>query len=209
LRVLLADDHAVVRRGIRELLAEAFTDAAFAEVSTAEDALAQVTAHPFDLVVLDISMPRRGGLDALKEIRVEAPNVPVLVLSQHAEEQYAIRALKAGARGYLTKRCATEELVRAARKIVAGGKYVSEELTERLVDVLAGGPGARPHERLSDREMQVLHMLAKGKLVKEIAAELSLSEKTVSTYRTRVLEKTNMRSNAELMRYALASGLLD
>lgn len=209
MRVLLADDHAVVRRGIRELLAEAFTDAAFAEVSTAEDALAQVTAHPFDLVVLDISMPRRGGLDALKEIRVEAPNVPVLVLSQHAEEQYAIRALKAGARGYLTKRCATEELVRAARKIVAGGKYVSEELTERLVDVLAGGPGARPHERLSDREMQVLHMLAKGKLVKEIAAELSLSEKTVSTYRTRVLEKTNMRSNAELMRYALASGLLD
>jgi DNA-binding NarL/FixJ family response regulator len=206
---LLADDHAVVRRGIRELLSEAFADAAFAEVSTAEDALAQVAAWPFDLVVLDISMPRRGGLDALKEIRAEAPNVPVLVLSQHGEEQYAIRALKAGARAYLTKECATEELVRAARKVVSGGKYVSEGLSERLVDVLAGAPGARPHERLSDREMQVLCMLAKGRLVKEIAAELSLSEKTVSTYRARLLKKMNLRSNAELTRYALASGLLD
>jgi DNA-binding NarL/FixJ family response regulator len=207
--VLLVDDHAVVRRGIRDLLAEAFADAVFEEASTGEEALALVRKGAFQLVVLDISMPRRGGMDALKDIQAEMPKLPVLVLSQHAEEQYAIRALRAGAAGYLTKDCAADELVRAARKALSGGKYVSEKLAEKLAGELTSGVGARPHERLSDRELQVLRMLAQGRAVKEIAADLSLSEKTISTYRARILEKTNMKSNAELMRYALASGLVE
>ncbi|HET6280012.1 MAG TPA: response regulator transcription factor [Polyangia bacterium] len=209
MRVLLVDDHAVVRRGIRDLLAEAFADAVFEEASTGEEALALVRKGAFQLVVLDISMPRRGGMDALKDIQAEMPKLPVLVLSQHAEEQYAIRALRAGAAGYLTKDCAADELVRAARKALSGGKYVSEKLAEKLAGELTSGVGARPHERLSDRELQVLRMLAQGRAVKEIAADLSLSEKTISTYRARILEKTNMKSNAELMRYALASGLVE
>jgi len=209
MRVLLVDDHAVVRRGIRDLLAEAFADAVFEEASTGEEAVALVREGNFQLVVLDISMPRRGGMDALKEIQAELPKLPVLVLSQHAEEQYAIRALRAGAAGYLTKDCAADELVRAARKALSGGKYVSEVLAEKLAGELTSGAGPRPHDLLSDRELQVMLMLAQGKAVKEIAADLSLSEKTISTYRARILEKTNMKSNAELMRYALASGLVE
>jgi two-component system, NarL family, invasion response regulator UvrY len=208
-RVLLVDDHAVVRRGIRDLLAEAYADAVFEEASTGEEAVMLVRKGAFQLVVLDISMPHRGGMDALKDIQAEMPKLPVLVLSQHAEEQYAIRALRAGAAGYLTKDCAADELVRAARKALSGGKYVSEKLAEKLAGELTSGVGARPHELLSDRELQVLRMLAQGRAVKEIAADLSLSEKTISTYRARILEKTNMKSNAELMRYALASGLVD
>jgi DNA-binding NarL/FixJ family response regulator len=209
MKVLLADDHAVVRRGIKDLLSEAFFDAEFAEASTGEEALAVVQTGGFELVVLDISMPGRGGMDALKEMRALTPDVPVLVLSQHAEEQYAIRALRAGASGYLTKDCAADELVRAVRKAISGGKYVSEGLAEKLVEALSGSAIGGSHERLSDRELQVLRMLAKGMSVKEIGGELSLSEKTISTYRTRILEKTHLRSNAELMRYALASGLVD
>jgi two-component system invasion response regulator UvrY len=205
----LVDDHTVVRRGIRDLLAEAFADAFFEEASTGEEALALVRQETFHLVVMDISMPRRGGMDALKEIQAELPKLPVLVLSHHAEEQYAIRALRAGAAGYLTKDCAADELVRAARKALSGGKYVTAALAEKLAGALTSGAGAHLHELLSDRELQVLRMLAQGKSIKEIAADLSLSEKTISTYRARILEKTNMKSNAELMRYALASGLVD
>lgn len=191
------------------MLREAFGDAEFSEAATAEEAMSHVRKSAFELVVLDISMPGRGGMDALKEMHAESPALPVLVLSQHTEEQYAIRALRAGACGYLTKDCAVEELVRAVRKALAGGKYVSEGVAERLVDVLAGGGPTAAHEALSDRELQVLRMLAIGKTVKEIAGELSLSEKTISTYRTRLVEKTRLRSNAELIRYALASGLVD
>ena len=209
MRVLLVDDHAVVRRGIRDLLAEEFTEAAFTEASTGEEALALVRKETFDLVVLDISMPRRGGMDALKEIQAETPKLPVLVLSQHAEEQYAIRALRAGAAGYLTKDCAADELTRAARKACAGGKYVSEALAEKLADELSAGSGAPLHERLSDRELHVMRMLALGKSVKEIAGELSLSDKTISTYRARIMQKTHIKSNAALMRYALLVGLVD
>jgi two-component system invasion response regulator UvrY len=208
-RFLIVDDHALIRRGSRELLSEAFPEAQFEEAGTGEDALGLVGRLPFDLAILDISMPRRGGLDALKEMHERVPQLPVLVLSQHGEEQYAIRALRAGARGYLTKNSAPEELVRAARKILGGGKYVSESLAERLADSLAVDHAKPLHATLSDRELEVLRFLASGQAVKEIAAELSLSEKTVSTYRTRVLEKLDMKSNAELMRYALRVGLVE
>lgn len=209
MRVLLVDDHAVVRRGIRELLSEAFCESSFDEAGTGEEGLVHVRTATYDLVVLDIGMPRRGGMDALKEIQALQPNLPVLILSHHAEEQYAIRALRAGAAGYVSKECAAEELVRAARKALSGGKYVSEALAERLAQGLAADSSARVEDLLSDRELQVLRMLALGKAVKEIAAELALSEKTVSTYRARILDKMNMKSNAELMRYALRIGLVE
>ena len=209
MRVLIVDDHAVVRRGSRELLAEAFPEAEFEEAETGEHAIGMVERMALDLVILDISMPRRGGLDALKEIEARKPGLPVLVLSHHAEEQYAIRALRAGARGYVTKDSAPEELIRAAQKALEGGKYVSSALAERLADSLSSDASKPLHESLSDRELQVLCMLAMGQAVKEIGRELSLSEKTVSTYRTRVLEKMKMTTNAELMRYALRVGLVD
>jgi two-component system, NarL family, invasion response regulator UvrY len=209
MRILLVDDHAIVRRGMRELLGEAFDAAQFEEAGTGEEALGLVNREPFDLVVLDLSMPGRGGLDALKEVRTVSPELPVLVLSQHAEEQYAIRAFRAGAAGYVTKESAPEELVRAARKALSGGKYVSSSLAEHLATRLAADPDQRAQDSLSDRELQVLRMLAIGKTVKEIGSELSLSEKTISTYRTRILDKLNAKTNAELMRFALRAGLTD
>ncbi|MDQ3031866.1 MAG: response regulator transcription factor [Myxococcota bacterium] len=209
MRVLLIDDHAIVRRGTRELLVEELPDAEFEEAGTGEDALSLVGHARFDLAILDISMPRRGGIDTLKELQVRAPSLPVLVLSQHAEEQYAIRALRSGARGYLTKNSAPEELARAARTILGGGKYVSEQLAQQLAGSLTIDPSKPPHESLSDRELEVLRMIGAGKSVKDIAAELSLSAKTVSTYRTRILEKMRMGSSAELMRYVLRTGLTE
>jgi DNA-binding NarL/FixJ family response regulator len=209
LKLLLVDDHTLVRRGIRNLLAEALSDVEFAEASTGEGALALVRRGTFELVILDISMPQRGGIEVLKDLRAVTPGIRVLMLSQHAEEQYAIRALKAGAGGYLTKDCAPEELVRAVIKCASGGKYVSERLAERLLDVISGDAAARPIERLSDRELEVLRLIGKGRAVKEIAAELALSEKTVSTYRARLLEKTALDSNGDLMRYALGCGLVE
>ena len=208
MRFLVVDDHAVVRRGVRELLAEAFDDCEVVEVATGEAAVEAFADGTWDLVVLDIAMPGRGGLDALKGILRHQPQVPVLVFSAHAEDQYAIRALKAGARGYVSKQCPPDELVVAARKLLAGQPYVSASLTD-LSSALARASDRAPHETLSDREMQVFRMLASGKSVKEIGAELTLSDKTISTYRARVLEKMNLRSNAELMRYALRSGLVD
>jgi len=208
-RFLVVDDHAVVRRGVRELLAEEFPDCEVVEAATGEDAVRTFAEGSWDLVVLDLAMPGRGGLDALKGIQHQRPQVPVLVLSAHAEDQYAIRALRAGARGYVTKQSASDELVLAARKLLAGTPYVSASLAEHLASLLTRTPERPPHETLSDREMQVFRMLAVGKSVKEIGAELALSDKTISTYRARVLEKMNLRSNAELMRYALRSGLVD
>jgi two-component system invasion response regulator UvrY len=209
MKILVVDDHAVVRRGARELLAEEFPDAAFDEAATGEDAVARAAETAFDLVVLDLSMPRRGGLEALQDLRASRPAMPVLVLSHHAEEQYAVRAFRAGARGYITKESAPEELIGAARRVLAGGKYVSPALAEQLAAALADGGHAPPHETLSHRELQVLRMIALGKAVKQIAAELALSDKTVSTYRARVLEKMKMESNADLMRYALRAGLVE
>jgi two-component system, NarL family, invasion response regulator UvrY len=208
MRILIADDHAVFRRGVRETLREAFAKATFGEAETAEETLEFVRRSTWDLLILDISMPGKSGLDILEEVKRLRPRLPVLFLSMHPEEQYARRALKAGAAGYLTKESVPEELKAAVRKVAAGGRYVSVSLAERLAYDLRRRADTPAHELLSDREFQVLRMIGAGKTVKDIADELSLSVKTVSTYRSRILEKTGMRTTAELIRYALQEQLV-
>lgn len=209
MRVLIADDHAVFRRGLRETLAEIFLKVTFGEAKTAQETVELVRRHDWDVVILDISMPGKSGLDILDDLRRLRPRLPILLLSMHPEEQFARRALKAGAAGYLTKESVPEELKEAVRKVVAGGRYVSATLAEKLAVDLREGADTPLYELLSDREFQVLRMIASGKTVKHIADELSLSVKTVSTYRARILEKSGMRTNAELIRYALQSQLVD
>ncbi|HEX5057718.1 MAG TPA: response regulator transcription factor [Kofleriaceae bacterium] len=206
-RVLLVDDHAVVRRGVRAILEDHLPAVAVSEASNGDEALAAI-AEKFDAVVLDLSMPGRDGFDLLTEIKHRQPKLPVLIMSLHGEEQFALRALRAGAAGYLTKSTAPEQLVAAITKVLRGGRYISESLAERLAaDVGLEAPGT-PHERLSDREFDVMRGIASGRSVSEIAAQMHLSVKTVSTYRTRLLEKMGMSSNAELTRYALEAGLV-
>ena len=209
MKVLIADDHAVFRRGLRETLAEAFSRATFGEAGTAQETLEQVRRQDWDVVILDISMPGKSGLDILDDLKRLRPTMPVLLLSMHPEQQFARRALKSGAAGYLTKDSVTEELKEAVKKIVGGGRYVSATLAEKLAVDLRQGADTPLYELLSDREFQVLRMIASGKTVKDIAEDLSLSVKTVSTYRGRILEKTGMKTNAELIRYALESQLVD
>ena len=209
IRVLIADDHAVVRQGLIQILGDTPEMMVAGEATTGQEALDQVRAEAWDVVVLDISLPDRSGLDVLKELRAERPTVPVLVLSMYPEDQYALRVLRAGAAGYLTKDSAAAELVKAIRQVVRGGRYVSACLAEKLAFEIGTDARRLPHETLSDREFQVLGLLAAGKSVKEIAAELSLSAKTVSTYRARLLEKMHLRTTAELMYYALQHHLLD
>jgi DNA-binding NarL/FixJ family response regulator len=209
MRVLIADDHAVFRRGLRDTLAEAFSRVTFGEAKTAQETIELVRRQDWDVVILDISMPGKSGLDILDDLRRLRPKLPVLLLTMHPEQQYARRALKAGAAGYLTKDSVPEELKEAIKKIVAGGRYVSATLAEKLAVDLREGADLPLHELLSDREFQVLRMIASGKTVKEIAEDLSLSVKTVSTYRGRILEKTGMKTNAELIRYALQTQLVD
>ena len=208
-RILIADDHAVVRRGVRELLAEEFPRAIFGEAATAQAALELAWKEPWDLIVLDITMPGRSGLDILADLRAARPKTPVLVQSMHAEEHFAVRVFKSGAAGYITKDSLTDELARAAHRLLAGGRYVSASLAEKLAGVLAAGAERPAHELLSDREFKVLRSLAAGHAVKEIGAELSLSAKTVSTYRTRILEKLGAKTNQDLTRYALREGLVE
>jgi len=210
MRVLIADDHAVVRRGLEQILVDSLKEIVVGEAANAEDAIRLVDGQEWDVVVLDISMPGRSGLDALKEIKKIRPNLPVLILSIHPEDQFATRALKAGASGYLTKETAPDELVNAIHKVVAGGKYVSGALAEKLAADLEKDLGGVPlHKRLSDREYEVLILIASGHTITEIAEDLSLSVKTISTYRTRILEKTDLKSNADLVRYAITHGLVD
>jgi two-component system, NarL family, invasion response regulator UvrY len=208
MRVLIADDHAVFRRGLKEILGEAFPKATFGEAQTAPETVECVQRQPWDVVILDISMPGKSGLDILSDLKRLRPKLPILFLSMHPEEQYARRALRAGAAGYLTKESVPEELKGAVRRVVAGGRYVSATLAERLAYDLREGADTPIHELLSDREFQVLRMIASGKTVKEIAEEICLSVKTVSTYRTRILEKTGMKTTAELIRYALQTQLV-
>jgi two-component system, NarL family, invasion response regulator UvrY len=206
MRILIVDDHALVREGLKRILLDEFKDAAFGEAGNAAEAMAQIWKRPWDLVLLDVSMHGRTGLDVLKEIRSSASRVPVLVLSGHPEEQYAVRVLKADAGGYLTKECAPRELCRAVKKILDGGKYITATLAEQLAaEVQSSGKSA--HEALSNREYQVMLLIAAGKVPKEIGDDLSLSVKTIGTYRTRILEKLKLKNNAELMRYALERGL--
>lgn len=208
--ILLVDDHAVVRRGLRELLSEELPQAEFGEAASGPEALAEISRRPWSLVLLDLSIPGRDGLDVLKDALSLQPKIRVMIVSVHGEDQYAVRALRAGAVGYVTKETAPQDLTAAVRKVLEGGKYVSPGLAERMVALLVENGAGRPlHEGLSDRELQVLRMLAVGTSVKEIGAKLALSEKTISTYRHRILGKMKLRSNAELMRYALRVGLVE
>jgi len=209
LRVLIADDHDVVRKGLIQILAKSFPGTDVDEAADGRHALAMAEKGSYALVLLDISMPGRGGLEVLKEIKRLHPGVPVLILSMHPEEEYAVRAFRAGASGYLTKDSAADELVQAIRTILAGKRYLGASLTEMLVRELESNGAGPPHKVLSDRELQVMRMLASGKTVTEIADELSLSVKTISTYRSRILEKLQVRNNAELARYAFENRLVD
>jgi two-component system invasion response regulator UvrY len=206
MRILIVDDHALFREGIKRILASEFPNAVFGEAANTGEALAQLWVKPWELVLLDVSMRGRSGLDVLKEIRASSSKVPVLVLSAHPEEQYALRALKAGAAGYLTKECVPQELCRAARKVCGGGKYITSTLAEQLAAEVESS-GRPAHETLSNREYQVMLLLAAGKVPKEVGNELSLSVKTVGTYRARVLEKLKLKNNAEIMRYVMERGL--
>jgi len=205
----VVDDHAVVREGLKRIIAENPGMAVTAEAGDGHEALKVIQSEPCDVVLLDITMPNRNGLDVLKQLHSESPRLPVLVLSMHAEDQYAVRVLRAGAAGYLTKESAPAKLVQAIRKVVRGGKYVSPTLAEKLVFDLDSDATKAPHQILSDREYQVLCMIASGKTVTQIADELTLSVKTISTYRVRILEKLSMKNNAELTRYAIKEGLVE
>jgi DNA-binding NarL/FixJ family response regulator len=207
-RILLADDHAVVRQGLVQILRDALPGAVFGEADTGQEALERVRREKWDVVVLDISLPDRNGLEVLKEARQIAPNLPVLILSMHPEEQFAVRTLRAGAAGYVTKKTASHEIADAVRRVLAGGRYVSPMLAEKLAFDAGSAKPAAPHEALSNREYQVFRMLALGKCVKDIAAELSISVQTVSTHRARILEKMGMRTNADLTAYALRERLI-
>ncbi|HLH29937.1 MAG TPA: response regulator transcription factor [Terriglobia bacterium] len=209
IKVCVVDDHAVVREGLKRIISENPGMAVTAEAGDGFEALKVIKSEPCDVVLLDITMPNKSGLDVLKELHTESPRLPVLVLSMHAEDQYAVRVLRAGAAGYLTKESAPAKLIQAIRKVVRGGKYVSPTLAEKLVYDLDIDKSKAPHEILSDREYQVLCMIASGKTVTEIAGELALSVKTISTYRVRILEKLNFKNNAELTRYAIKEGLVD
>lgn len=209
IKIVIADDHPIVRAGLKQILADASDMEVAAEAGDGHEILKLIRKGSVDVVLLDITMPGLMGLDVLKQISVENPKLPVLVLSMHPEEQYAIRVLKAGASGYLTKAAAPEQLIGAIRKIYRGGKYVSPDLAEKLALGLQSAATGLPHENLSDREYQVLCLISSGKTVKEIAEELSLSEKTISTYRSRLLEKMDMKSNAELTHYGIKHNLVD
>lgn len=208
LKILLADDHAVVRQGVKQILAEAFPLAVFGEAQNAHEALDAAAKDRWDIVVLDLAMPGGNGVEALKQIKHSHPHLPVLILSMFPEDQYAVRALKAGAAGYLNKESAPEELVQAIRKILKGGQYISIAVADELVLHARQDDDQPVHKQLSDREYQVLRLIASGKEVKEISFELSLSPKTVSTYRARLLVKMRMRTNAELTHYAIVNGLV-
>lgn len=209
-RVLIADDHEVVRRGLKQILTDEFAPVKIYEAHDSHETLQRVVEHPFDLVLLDINMPGRSGLEVLAEIRRHRPGMPVLILSASPEEDYALRCIKLGAAGYVNKQSASDELVSAVKKAMAGGKYVTPSVAEKLAESFAGGTTQQsPHESLSNRELQVLRLIAAGKTIKEIAAELCLSEKTVATYRTRISDKMRLASNVDLTRYAIQHGLTD
>jgi two-component system, NarL family, invasion response regulator UvrY len=208
LKILLADDHAVVRQGVKQILAEAFVQASFGEARNAFELLELVDSEHWDIVVLDLAMPDGNGLEALKKIKHDHAHLPVLILSMFPEDQYAVRTIRAGAAGYLNKESAPEELVLAIHKIFQGGKYISTSVADELVLYARQDDDQPLHKHLSDREYQVLCLIASGKEVKEISSELRLSSKTISTYRARLLNKMNMKTNAELTHYAIQNDLV-
>jgi DNA-binding NarL/FixJ family response regulator len=209
IRIIIADDHAIVREGMKQILSETTDIVVADEAINGQEVLQKVWKNNYDVAVLDITMPHGSGLEILEQIKKARPKLPVLILSMHPEDQYAVRALKAGAAGYLTKQSIPEELIRAIRKIFQGGKYISPTLAERLASELSSKSDKPPHETLSDREYQVMLRIASGKTVSKIAGELSLSVKTISTYRSRILDKMKMKTSSELMHYAIKNKLVD
>ena len=208
LRILIADDHTVVRKGLRQILIDQFGDAFIDEVADAEALVNKVLTEKWDVIISDINMPGRSGLDALKQIRNIFPDLPVLILSMNPEEHYALRALKAGASGYLSKESASDELIIAVQKVLAGKKYFSPHVIEHLANNINADLSKAAHEYLSNREMEVMKHLASGRSVSEIAEKLSLSVTTISTYRSRVLAKTGLKSNSDLTKYAIENNLI-
>ncbi len=208
IRILVADDHTVVREGIKQILVGQKGMVVEDEAANGQETLHKVMKKDYDLILLDISMPGKSGLEVLEEIKAMRPKLPVLILSMHPEEQYAVRMLRAGAAGYLTKASASDELISAIQKVSGGGKYVTVSLAEKLAYELDAGAEKPRHERLSNREYQVMMMLASGQSVSEVAEELCLSAKTISTYRTRILEKMDMKKNAELTLYVVKNNLI-
>jgi two-component system, NarL family, invasion response regulator UvrY len=208
MHILITDDHAVVRRGLREILADSLDGATFSEAGSADEAIGLLAKRPANVVVLDINMPGRSGLDVLRDVRHIYPRLPVIVLSVQPEEQYAVRCLRAGAAAYINKDSAPEELALAVRKVLGGGRYVGAGVAEKLVEQLNESEVRARHELLSDRELEVMLMISSGVSLTEIAERLHLSAKTVSSYRARVMEKMQMKSNAELTRYVVAQNLI-
>ncbi|OGF98490.1 MAG: DNA-binding response regulator [Candidatus Glassbacteria bacterium RIFCSPLOWO2_12_FULL_58_11] len=209
IKIIITDDHPIVRKGLKEILAETKDIFSVDEAGNGWEVLEKVGKTDYDVVVLDLSMPGMSGLEVLKQLKKKKSSIPILVLSRHPEEQYAVRVLKAGADGYLTKESAPNELALAIQKIARGGKYISASLADQLASYIKDESGKKPHERLSDREFQVMSMLASGKTVGEIAREMALSVNTISTYRLRILEKMKLTNNAQIMHYALNEKLID
>ena len=209
IKIFIADDHAIVRKGLKQIISETPDMIVSEEADNGLEALDKISENTYDVILLDISMPGKNGLEILRLVRKKKPKLPVLMLSVHSEEQYAVRSLRAGASGYLTKESAPDELIAAIRTISKGGKFVNASLAEKLISELEIYVEKPSHETLSDREYQVMCMSAMGKTLKEIAQELSLSIQTVSTYRTRILEKMDMTSIAEVIRYAVKHGLVE
>jgi len=209
MKILIADDHTVVRKGLMEIVKDMPEVEEVDEAANATDVMQKVENKIYDVLVLDISMPGKSGLDILKDLKISVPDLHVLMLSTYPEELYAVRALKAGASGYLNKNTATEELTIAIRKVAAGRKYISSSLAEQLAVNIGSNSDKLPHERLSDREFQVFRLVAEGKTLTEISESLFLSNKTVSTYKTRILEKMDLKSSTEITRYAITNQIIE
>jgi two-component system, NarL family, invasion response regulator UvrY len=208
IRILIADDHAIVRKGLRHLLLEEYPTAVIEEVTDAESLIVKSVSSEWNVVICDLNMPGRSGLDALIQIKQSSPKLPVLIMSMHPEEQYALRTLKAGASGYLNKETIHSDLIKAMQTVMMGKKFITPSVAEKLANALNNDSTKSLHEKLSDREFEVFRLLAEGKQVSEIADKLSLSVTTVSTYRSRVMDKLNMKSNSDLTRYGIENGII-
>ena len=210
IKIVIADDHDIVRAGLKQIISDTRDMKVTGESGCAEQLIELIKKNNYDVVLLDLKMPGMNGLDAIKHIKALKPDLPVIVLSMHAEDQYAVRTIRAGASGYITKETASENLVAAIKKAVAGGRYISPALAESLADSIAwGGIDSPPHNNLTNKEFQIMCMIASGKSVSEIASELFLSVKTISTYRQRLLTKMNMKNNSEITHYVIKNNLLE